>query len=275
MRAELGAVLLLLLILGFAALGYRFFFVDPIPGVVLQRVEGEVRTHSAEGSHASAAGERLDVQDRVSSGAGGRAVLSIGGGSELSLSEKSTIQLLSVDAEGVHIALEGGRVDATVRPGSRRLDLTAAGQEFSSSDGDFSAAVDEEGNLSVRSVRGSLEAGEQVLNAGERLGPDGSAAENLLLTVDWPPARTAAARVWVQGRTEPGARIKINGPSGPVTTKAGKDGSYKVEMLLVEGENKLVVEATSQLGEVVRSESSLVRDTTAPTIRVQISDQRP
>jgi FecR protein len=275
MRAELGAVLLLILILGLAALGYRIFFVDPIPGVVLQRVEGEVRTHSADGSRASAAGERLQVQDRVISGAGGRAVLSIGGGSELSLAEKSTIQLLSVDAEGVHIALEGGRVDATVRPGSRRLDVTAAGQEFSTTDGDFSAAVDEEGNLAVRSSRGSLNARDRVLSAGERLTPDGSATENLLLTVDWPPARSNAARVWVQGRTEPGARVEITGPSGPLKTTAGKDGSYKVELVLVEGENKLVVEATSLLGEVVRSESSLVRDTTAPTIRVQISDQHP
>ncbi|MFN7143075.1 MAG: FecR domain-containing protein [Myxococcota bacterium] len=284
MSREIQALVLLLLVLGLGWLGYGALFGDEGgSGLTVAAVQGTVKRVGGSGEETLAApGDALLPRERIVAGEGGRAVLSLGPESRVTLEEKSALRIVSADESGVRLELEGGKVQATIRPGSGQVGLSADGRTVTTEDADFTAARGEDGTFGVTTERGSVAVegveGATRLSAGERLvaAPGGSAfvapaSEELLLTVAWPAAaRTREETVEVRGRTEPGAKVRIGQGGAWTVVSADPKGDFVARVPLAEGPNELKVEATSVLGEALTVASSVVRDTTAPSVGVEI-----
>ncbi|MFZ5482162.1 MAG: FecR domain-containing protein [Myxococcota bacterium] len=281
MRKDLLPLLLLLalLVAGFA--GYRVLFSSEAAFVLVEATGDVRRTDALGGQRALEAGAALDARDRVSAGAGGRAVLAIGDDTRVTVEEESSVKVLGVDAAGVRLELEGGRVQATVRPGSGSVGIVAGDTEFTSDDADF--RVDRDGDVvgvavdrNAVSVKG-LDGVTEVREGQTLVAPaDGDpllrpATEALLLYV----ADPAAARVRddateVRGKTVPGARVRVRGAGDWQEVRADPNGEWVARVSLAEGENAVRVEARDVLGNVATSSVTVVRDTTAPAVGVEV-----
>lgn len=286
MNRELRALLVVCLIFAVGAVGYRALFGAGLADRFrIVTVQGDVRHLRSDGEGATAqAGETLEEGDRIVSGDGGSAVLGLGADTRVSVDARSSVKVMGVTDEGVRLELEGGKVKATVRPGSGRVGVVSEGREVTATDAEFTAVRDGEGNLAVSAERGRVEltgvAGVAELKEGDDLvAPAGGgsplrapASDTLLLQVAFPaPGRTREQEVTVEGSTQPGATVTVKGGARPITARAGKDGRFLAKVPLAEGKNALEVEATSLLGrsaEVARAE--LVRDTTVPQVGVTI-----
>lgn len=190
--------------------------------------------------------------------------------------------LSAIDAEGVQLKLEGGTVEATIRPGAGTLDIEATGRHISANDADFWVTLDNEDGLWVRTERGQVQVDQQAIVAGERLialpnaDPSiGPVSESLLFKCSMARPRTRATEVPIKGQTEAGASIQIQSTQGIQTVKAGADGQFSAMVPLIEGENALSITANGLMGGQASSNQHLERDTTAPAITVQIGEQRP
>ncbi len=286
MSRELRALVVVALIFAAGAVGYRFLFAsEAVDRFRVVTVVGSVQHIVVGGTGAVARpGDAIKAGDRIVSGDGSMAVLGLGGDTRVTVDANSSVTVRGVTVEGVKLELEEGKVRATVRPGSGRVDILSAGREVGSDDADFTAVVDEAGTLAIRSERGAVAVsgneGEVVLKAGEDLiapGEGGSllispASEALLLHVAWPAVtRTREGEVEVGGTTQPGATVVVTGGARPITGKAGRDGRYRMKVPLAEGPNALRVSATSLLGRTAEVASAeVVRDTTAPSIGVTL-----
>ncbi len=286
MNRELRALLVVCLIFAVGAVGYRVLFGAGLADRFrIVTVQGDVRHLRSDGEGATAqAGETLEEGDRIVSGDGGSAVLGLGADTRVSVDARSSVKVMGVTDEGVRLELEGGKVKATVRPGSGRVGVVSDGREVTATDAEFTAVRDGEGNLAVSTERGRVEltgvSGVAELKEGDDLvAPAGGgsplrapASDALLLQVAFPaPGRTREQEVTVEGSTQPGATVTVKGGARPVSARAGKDGRFVAKVPLAEGKNALEVEATSLLGrsaEVARAE--LVRDTTVPQVGVTI-----
>ena len=103
----------------------------------------------------------------------------------------------------------------------------------------------------------------------------GPIPDELLLSVDWPDARrTSADTTRVRGRTEPGARVRIQGTE-LIDVMAGQDGRFEATVPLKEGNNALVVEAVGVLGGSVAVEEVVVRDVQGPRLRANVGYKGP
>ena len=258
-------------------------FGDDGARLTVRTVSGDVRRVDGLGSSTQAVpGLALTAHDRIVAGASGSAELALGEDSRVRIDEKSSVQVLSADEKGVRLELEGGRVQATIRPGSGRLGISADGRSVSSEDADFTVVRGEDGTVGVVAERGGLDVegmGDRSrLSAGERLvaAPDGGALvapadEALLLAVDWPATeRTRDEEIEVRGHTEPGATVQVGYEGAWVTVRAGKDGTFTARTRLREGENDVEVRATSVLGNALSASHVVVRDTTAPQLGLEI-----
>lgn len=284
MSRELQAVALLLIVLGLAWLGYGVLFGDDgAARLTVASVQGEVSRLDGLGNPAPIeSGQALLPRDRLVAGEGGRAVLALGTESRVTVEPSSSVRVLSADEFGVRLELEGGRVQATIRPGSGSFGITADGRAVVTEDADFTAARDEDGTLGVEATRGALTLegvdGAERLAAGERLvvAEDGaalvqSATEELLLNVAWPTdPRTRATELEVRGNTEPGARVRIGREGAWTEVRADRAGAFVARVPLSEGDNDLRVEAASVLGGAVAVSSTVVRDTKAPSVGVEV-----
>ncbi len=283
MRGELFAVLTLLLILGAGWLAYVWVFERAGDAdLLVQSVIGDVQHARADGRVSQAQeGEALEREDRIRAGGDGQAVLAFGPQMRVTVTPGSEVVVVDVTAEGVRLDLEGGEVQATVRPGGGTLGIGAEGRLFEMEDADLRMIRADDGTVAVESLRGNVrfgvEGATQELHAGERVvAPRGrpplppSSSEELLLQVQWPSRRSRSERATISGRTEPGASVRVGGPGEWVTVRAAEDGSFAAETPLAEGVNEVRVEATSVLGNVGRSSGTLERDTTAPVVGVEI-----
>ncbi len=242
--------------------------------VVLERF-GDVRVGRADGETSAKAGDVLYVTDRVRTGDGGRAILAVGGRSRIAVAPSSDLVVAGVGADGVRVTLEGGRIEATIFPEDGPVRVGAREQEFVATRADFAIGVDGS-TVMARTTSGSLEvlgADIAALSEGteatftDRASRVGPVPEELLLDVPWPdgtPTRAATTRL--QGTTTPGCRLKIRGPfPGELTARAGADGSFDVEVPLVEGANRVTIVAVDALGRERIVEGVVgQRDTTGP-----------
>lgn len=284
MSKELQALAVLLLILGVAWLGYGHLFGDDGgERLVVSAVEGTVRRVDGFGAETAAeAGLALQPRDRIVAGAGGRAVLALGPDSRVTIEEKSAVRVLAADQTGVKLELEGGRVQATIRPGAGPVGISSDGRSVVAQDADFTVVRAEDGTLGVVAERGQVGIeglpGTERLAAGERLvaARGGTAlvapaSEELLLKVAWPTAaRTRDEATEVRGHTEPNAHVRLGREGAWVEVKADDKGDFVTRVPLAEGANEIRVEATSVLGASVAVVHSVVRDTTAPSVSTQI-----
>lgn len=284
MRQALQLVMaaLLVLVLGYA--GYRVVFSeDHAAGVEVVLARGEVLRAGADGARAPLVpGDVVRARESVVVGEGSQAVLGVGEGTRLELEARSTLRVVDVDATGLRVELEQGRVSARVRAGSTPLGLTSRGRAIYADDADFTVAVDAEGALAVQPDRGQVrvegltegESGPTALGTGSRLTalPGRSPVieavpAQLLLEVGWPgAASTRQAEVLLEGRTGPYAEVRVGDGDAWTRVRADHEGHFQAQVPLQEGENRLRVQATDALGNRREDELSLVRDSTAPLI---------
>lgn len=278
MSAELRALVALVVIALLGWVGYQALFTDSVAvAVVLQEVHGDVQVDAGGHRTAAAVGGQIGASDRLVSGADGRAVLTFGTESQVTLEPNTSVQVTSVDATGVKLSLEDGRVRATVRPGGPKLGVSAAGRSITATDADFDVARagDEVG---VQASRGSVSVDDAVLRAGERavLPKTGTplqlpASDELLLQVSWPAVkRTAGASVRVTGSTEPGAHVQARSGAGTAEARAAADGSFALDMPIGEGENTVELTVVNVFGQVAKAEWQVDRDSKPPAIGVHI-----
>ncbi|MFT4622438.1 MAG: hypothetical protein ACI8PZ_001094 [Myxococcota bacterium] len=243
--------------------------------LVLERADGAVTVQRHGEQVQAAVGLRLDANDRLSTAAGGGAVLALGSETKIRVGPTSSMQITSVDEDGVRVELEGGRIEATVRPESGSVRVGNRDREVVATNADFRMAVDG-GIVQVETTRGEVllsGTDETVVAAGEQativdrhaaLGP---VPEDLLLEVAWPEAeRTRASVSVVEGTTAPGAEVTIRGAFDPVVVRADGDGRFQAEVRLGEGDNRVDVVAVDPLGREseVMAGSLQVRDTRGP-----------
>jgi hypothetical protein len=277
-------LVLLLFVLGLGWLGYGYLFGDEGAGTLsVETVDGAVRRVDVLGGEQPAKpGDTLQLRDRLIADAGGRAVLSLGPDARVTVEESSSVRVLAVDEANVRLELEGGKVQATIRPGARSLGIEADGRALTTGDADFTAARSSDGTLGVTTTRGSVAVtgvpGAERLSAGQRLvaAPGGEAflapaSAELLLNVAWPEAtRTRAERVEVRGKTEPGARVRVGREGAWTEVVADATGAFSAQISLADGVNDVSVEARSVLGEVLAATHVIERDTRPPTLDVRV-----
>lgn len=278
MRDALRILLAISLVLLAGWLGYAVLFpTERVAPLLVSEVEGDVVRIDAVGNRTEATtGLALQRSDQIQSGEGGRATLSFGEENRIVLQRATSIRVLGISPAGVKIELDGGRVQATVRPGHGALGVVSGTREFSATDATFSVGTNGSGVLAVESERGEV----QVLGVEgvTQLGPDqrlvglsdgqvrvAPIPASLLLEVAWPDAaRTREAEVMVRGRTDPGSEVRVGASGVWTVVVAGKDGQFQASVPLQEGQNPLEVVSEDPLGRTATSAGSILRDTRPP-----------
>lgn len=246
--------------------------------VVISETTGEVLIRHRDGAEAVAdRGREVGQRDEVQTAAGAGAVLTIDDGSRIQLGEQTHVLIAEVSAEGVHVELEDGALQATVRPVSGALRVGAADREVVTLDADFSVGRSEDyvtidvqrGEVQVAGVVGiaALDAGRRARVDPEGRGQEGPIPSDLLLSVQWPRARTRRERVTLSGSTEPGATVRVEGGQDPVEVQAAADGSFDAVVPLREGRQEIRVQAVDVLGAEQEAGATIERDSTGPTFR--------
>lgn len=276
MRSNVLVLAAVLAVLAVGWVGYFLWFErgQKTTLVVLQ-ANGDVQRHNpAAGGAPVFVGDRLLARDRVQVGEGSGAVLGVGDDTRLRLDPLSVIEVVSVDAEGVMIELEDGRVQARVRAGSPRLAVSSRGRTVQSNDADFTVGADDD-VLAVQVERGAVElagpAGTEQVGMGESAVANGArspilqtADTRLLLEVKWPDAQTKVSEIKLAGTTAPYARLGVTGAARPVRGRADADGGFHLAVQLREGRNDLVVRAWDALGREITVTGRAALDSTAP-----------
>jgi hypothetical protein len=275
-----ASVASLLALLVAAWVGYQALFEGlGRTSLLVASVEGRVARDHEGTSVTMLPGETLDANDRIRAGEGGRAVLEAGDGARLVLDAGADVQVVAIARDEVRVALEGGRLRATVRPEGPRVAVGAGAGAFTIRDADATLARDGD-VVAIEVERGSVEAGVgsdvSRLEAGNRMTVAGGEAdiddanEALLLTLADPPATTRGLDLEVRGRTYPRARVRAGQGGAWRDARADANGAFALRVPLREGTNVLTVESTDVLGRAAQQEVRVVRDTRAPVLGVEV-----
>ena len=281
MRQSLQILLVLLLVLLAGIAGYMLLFgqgradrleVLEAQGQVMRTAEGGAPTPLA-------VGDQIGAREGVEVADGARAVLGLGEGTRLELESATSVRVLGVDASGVRVELEQGRVRARVRAGGQPLGLSSRGRAIYADDADFSAAVDPDGALQVEAERGrlrlegvgeginQLEPGRQVVSMPGGDPVLGAVSSELLLEVGWPEQdSTRMADLLVQGRTGPYASVRVGRGEDWREVRADAQGIFQASVPLDEGGNAVRVQARDALGRTREDEAEIERDSQPPAI---------
>lgn len=279
MSERLRILLALAAILAVGAIGYRLLFPeDRAAPLLVQAVEGSVFTFDRGGRRTEVdPGLILQPAERLETARDGRAFLALGEGSTLTVEHGSSVRVLDVEADGVRIELDGGAVEATVRPERGSVGIVSGAREVVGRNGSFAVGLNSGGSLAVESHVGDVEVlgldGVEGLNQGQRLmlladGTPQVAAipESLLLEVAWPEtARTRHAEVAVRGQTDPGAEVRVGASGRWTTVVADARGLFEASIPLQEGENPVQVVSRDPLGRSSEASRTVVRDSEPPT----------
>lgn len=265
---------------GGLVLGWRFAFPSESgPSLRVTQVEGNVSLERVEQGRADAVpGTLLQPSDRVATGAESRATLSLGAETEIRLRPDSTVQVVDYEESSVTMELDRGALTATVRRDADTVRVRNAGREVIAKRGIVDVGVDDD-VLQVRAREGEVElmgADPTTVREGEEAVVAGATAwvtpipEALTLEVQWPETdtRTRARESAVVGSTRPGAQVRVTGSFGTRTMRANDTGSFRIQVPLDEGDNRVEVWATDALGRERRIDGRLeTRDTRGPTLR--------
>lgn len=277
MREQVQALLagLLLLVVGF--FGYNVLFLsDGDLHLVVTEVTGSVvRTDSVGEQEDATVGMTLQPRDELVVGKDSRTALAMGDGTDLTLEAESAMRVIGIEATGIRVELEDGRISARVRPGSPTLSVSSRGREVQASDATFAVAAEQDGTLTVNSQRGEvaltgfelvteLRAGEQLSAVPGEPAVVGPIPESLLLDIQWPELIAAREEELIlQGRTAPYAEVSLTLSEGPPQhLRAGADGRFQTPILL--SDNSTDVEIVAQDGMGNRTQSSRALERSAP-----------
>ncbi|MEN0066275.1 MAG: FecR domain-containing protein [Myxococcota bacterium] len=218
----------------------------------------------------------LEVSDNVRTGAGGAAVIQFGSHTQIRIGPTSSVEVATVEDEGLFLELEEGAVRAIVRPDSGQVRIGNEGRSVVGSDATFDVGV-RDAVLQVRAVEGdvALEGVDrtglsegQTATIRDRTAEVGDVPASLLLLVAPPEVdRTAERTLTVRGQTVPSADVEIAGPVKTHRTRSNAEGEFELPITLIEGENSATVQATNVFGESQSKNLALpVLDTTAPKV---------
>ncbi len=282
MRNQLRVLLAAIAVLLLGWLGWVVLFADDDTPRLMVRSATDATVVGGDDPTPRAATEGLVIgaRDQVVVGPAGTAVLTMGEGTRLQLEPDASIRVLEADATGVRVELEGGRVQARVRPDSPVLGVSSRGRAIVARDAAFTVGVDPDGALAVDATEGALQlegfdgaaelaAGQRLLDQPGRPAVVDAATVDLLLHVRWPDGPVTAGTTTVEGRTAPYTEVVVRpggpGPSPGVRVRADVDGRFVAELPLAEGDNPLRVEARDPGGRVAASDGAVTRDSEAPT----------
>ncbi len=279
-RRYLVLAAILLLLAGGAALVQRVLFPDAPKTMEVLSVRGEVTIVDpvSGGNAILQAGTKLKPGETVKTGHEGEAILQGRGNATITLAEHSAVRLDDVSRDGVSkFALTEGRVRSVVPEGSGGgVEITGGNDKASvaTRGGDIAVGIDGHGDLSVATFRGkaSLTAG----GATRELGVNelavvskgkvqiGAIPTSVLLKVAWPESgKTNEPKTNVQVVAPPGATVRVN----DTAVTLDSSGRATVAVKLVEGENKIHLEAQDVVGNKRNEDSqTIVLDTRPPDI---------
>ena len=287
-----AAVALLLLLLPLAAwLFLRAPVQVPAPRVVaveappvevhalyLGEQEGSVEVRNPDGTwRAAIAGEALPPATRIRTGDFGRAVLGSGERYEVQLESGTEVSVEELTSSISRLLLERGMATADVQGGRHVFEVSTRGSDAvaRTSAGRFTVSNDMQGTVAVAATRGEVElrgggklvvvrAGQQsLILRGEGPTEPAPIPESLLLKVQWPKARELTRRrLVVAGKAEPGSQVHVDG----TPLQVGADGTFRSEVQLREGDNKVQVRARGVGGGRVESTHEVRVDTTPPKV---------
>jgi glucodextranase-like protein len=206
------------------------------------------------------AGDVLTQDDLVRTG-NGRAILKLGGNTEIELRDRVEIRLDSISRAGASVDLRRGRVVAHVGRAGDNVAITAARTRTANQGvlpARFVVTADERGRVTVATTEGSAQfesAGRVVsVPAGSTSRADPGQApidpekisEDIFLTVAWPTGDRRGERVPLTGRAAPGSLVHVNG------TEAALDGNgrFTTSVSLRVGQNPVEVEVEDVSGRV-------------------------
>lgn len=279
MRQRIGLFLGAVVIIAAAVGLVRYLSAGALPAdLVVYEVVGEVRLAGPgrDAGHAKL-GQALRVSDRVTTGAGSRAVLALGPDTRVRVGADASISVVAL-GEDVRLELEDGAVQAVVRPGSQSVRVGNRGREVAATNADFGVIIGDDGLMVVEPTRGvvllggvseaAVEAGQRVV-IRERAAEIGLIPSELLLRVAWPEAGvTRESSLRVVGSTAPGALVRATSAAGQVAARADGDGAFALEVGLNEGDNTVQLSAVDASGrEVIVDGQLLKRDTRPPLLR--------
>ena len=278
MRRALVALLTLVVLLAMASALWSYLRWEPdAPGLVLAEISGDVRISRSAADLDAKPGIELLPNDRVGTGPDGRARLSVGDQTEIRLGPSAQVAVQAVNESGVSLELEGGALQATVRPDSGGVKLSNRGRQVLATIADFEMGVSNDilqvsvsrGELSASGIDRSRIAEGEIATIVDRHAEVGPVPEELLLAIDWPQeARTRAQITRVSGRTQPGANVTLSGSFGRRTISADTQGHFSAELPLAEGDNPIEVRAVDVFGREASVEGMLqTRDTRGPSFQ--------
>ncbi len=280
MRRVLVALLTVVVAVAVGTAGWRYLKAEvKVERLVLAETEGSVSVaRQGGGPGVVAAGTELAPGDQVATGTDGRAVLQLSPGTRIRLGPTSSVGVVSVDQEGVQLELENGQLQATVRPESGAVRIGSRGRQVVSTRGEFQVGVSGEilqvaaasGEVSLAGIDPPvvLGAGEQVTVVDRGANPEPISAA-VVLAVAWPEEqRTRSETQRIEGETDPGAEVRIEGDFGRRVVRADREGRFRAEVPLAEGTNAVRIVSVDLLGrETVISAALQTRDTTGPRVR--------
>ncbi len=281
MRQGLQLLIVLVVVLVGGVVGYSLIFAeDEQPALRLVEASGTVmRIGPGVQGQALAVGDELSARDGVQVGEGASAVLGLGDETRLELHSSSSMRVVDVDAGGVRVELESGRVSARVRPGGGQVGVSSRGRAVYGSDADFTVAVEEDGLFVTQAERGTLrtegmEGLPESVAAGMLLSamPDrqavlGAVPDLLKLEVSWPdPLRVRLPELVIEGQTGPYVQVSVGDGERWTRIRSGAEGSFRAPLALQLGPNRVQVEVRDALGNRREDERVVERERTAPSI---------
>lgn len=240
--------------------------------------EGRVEVRNPDGTWREAiAGEALPAATRIRTGDDGRAVLGSGDRYEVQLESGTEVSVEELTSSISRLLLERGMATADVQGGRHVFEVSTRGSDAVARTraGRFTVSNDTQGTVAVAATRGEVElsgggklvvvrAGQQsLILRGEGPTEPAPIPESLLLKVQWPKARELTRRrLVIAGRAEPGSQVQVDG----IPLQVGADGTFRREVQLREGDNKVQVRARGVGGGQVESTHEVRVDTTPPKV---------
>jgi hypothetical protein len=256
----------------------------PLPmALSIIELDGKV-DHSREGKEWKPAeiGMVLEPKDRIRTADDARAVLTKPGMFKVELDSGSNLEVKELEEKVSKIMLEEGMISADVVNNPDKIFEVEAVESVARTTGaNFKMTVNKKGLVALGTLKGSVnvEAEGKVIQVDQGFMTKvvkGKTPEDpikipsaLLLKVRWPKDRELSKRkIVLAGRTQPGARVKIEGKVVPV----GNRGRFRQVVALKEGANKLKVESYDVGGNTTTKESPrLFVDTRSDSFDIRTS----
>jgi hypothetical protein len=249
-------------------------------------LEGEVQITRGEGGQWRSAevGMVLAAQDKIRTLIGSQATLSMPGVFSVRVNPQSEFKVRKLAENAYRFLLSEGMIAADVMDDPDRIfEVNASTAVATTRGGAFRMHVNEAGLVALGTSRGTvdLEAGGKVVQVQSgymaRVQRDKVPEDpiripkNLFLKVQWPSKRDHAKRkLQVAGRTDPGARLRVDG----LTVEVDPRGRFKTVVALREGLNRVRVEAEDVGGNQNRLESPTLKvDTRGDGFQINTSPE--